>query len=81
MGQAVLFIVGVFSFGHFVVIQIMYQDWLWLVLGFLFAPVVAVLWPFVAWWFGLLPGTLMLIAYLLMGAGVAIGVREQQRVM
>lgn len=78
MGQAITFVLGVFAVGHFVVVNIATGDWLWLFLGLMFFPVVAVLWPFVAWGFGLLGGGLMIIYYVLIGVAIAVTAKEHQ---
>lgn len=73
-----MFIVGLLAVGHFVVIQIAFEEWFWLVVGLMFFPVIAALWPFVAWAFGLLGGGWMIVFYVILGTGVALSVNEQR---
>ena len=76
MGRAIVWVVGLLSVGHYVVTQIMWEEWLWLILGLIVLPLTAAIWPFVAWAFNLLGGGWALVFYAIVGLGFFIDARE-----
>ena len=77
--QAIVFLLGIASVGHFVVVQLSYQEWFWLIVGLMCFPVVAVLWPIAAWFFGLLPGATMIVFYVMAALAVGLTASAQQQ--
>lgn len=77
LGQALVLLCGIGAVGHYVVVQLASQDWLWLVIGLLFFPVVAVLWPFVAWAFELLAGGMAAIYYVAFVGGAVMASQNE----
>lgn len=77
LGQALILLCGIGSVGHYVVVQLATQEWLWLIIGLLFFPVVAILWPVVAWAFGVLAGGVAVVFYIALVGGAVMAAQDE----
>lgn len=76
LGSALGFVAGLLSFGHYVLVQVVFEEWLWLLVGLFVAPLTAGIWPFIAWSTGLLAGSATVIFYVVLVCSLAMAAQD-----
>lgn len=77
MGYIIMPILGLMAYIHFVVLMFRDDSLGWIVAGTLGFPLVATLWPAIAFFGGLLTGFYALLFYGLMGLGIYMNAQQE----